>query len=101
MASGQDWKDFIHSTVNKLSFKIVMYKNSSIIVFIHLIFFCKNIIYETMRLKLYLPVFSIDGFPNKLYKCAYTCDLLSDPNSSLISTTIEHGLSTTKIPERK
>ena len=49
-------------------------------------------------LEMLLPVLPIDEFFNNWCRCAYTCFLLSELNSSLTTTTIPHGLATAKIP---
>lgn len=48
-----------------------------------------------------LLVSSIEGLSKMLCICAYTWDFDSEPNISLISTTMEQGLSITKIPAVK
>jgi len=40
----------------------------------------------------------MEGFWSNSCRCAYTCVLLSEPNNSFTSTTIEHGLAIAKIP---
>ena len=45
-----------------------------------------------------VPMLCMEGFWSNSCRCAYTCVLLSETNSSFTSTMTEHGFAIAKIP---